>query len=113
MSTVLLVCGGRDYNNYERMKTILDHLAPNAIVHGCAKGADQMAGNYARARGIPEIRVPANWDFYEKPAGVFRNDWMLKFVKVTKVVAFPGGKGTADMVRKAKFEGFDVLEIEP
>lgn len=109
---VVLVCGGREYNDYRRVKMMLDSLRPAAIVHGCARGADAMASRYAQVRGIPEIRVPANWNFYDTGAGSKRNGWMVQFVKVTLVLAFPGGDGTANMVKTARLAGIETLEVE-
>jgi len=41
----VLVCGGRDYTDAERVATVLDELLVNApapvIIHGGARGADQ------------------------------------------------------------------------
>lgn len=109
---VVLVCGGRDYEDHRRVKMLLDSLRPAAIVHGCARGADTIASQYARTRGIPEIRVPAHWDFYGTPAGSKRNGWMLQFVKVNLVLAFPGGDGTENMIKFARLAGVETLEVE-
>jgi hypothetical protein len=38
-----------------------------------------------------------------------RNQAMLDYGKPDLVVAFPGGKGTADMVRRARVAGVKVL----
>jgi len=40
-----------------------------------------------------------------------RNQKMLDDNKVDLVVAFPGGKGTADMVERAKKANIEVREI--
>ena len=116
MAGAVLVCGGRDFSDRDLMHKTLDCLAARphgvrAVVHGGAPGADSLAGEWARARGRPEIRVPANWDWYGRRAGTLRNTWMLDFCIVCHVVAFPGGNGTANMVAKARRCGIKVTEV--
>jgi len=82
-----------------------------AIVHGGARGADKMAGKFARQYGIPEVIVPAQWDHYGKSAGPVRNKWMVDIIQVDEVLAFPGGSGTAHMVELAKRLGIKVTEV--
>ena len=45
----VLVCGGRNYNNYSRVKEVLEGLdpKPTVIIEGGAFGADTMAYNWA------------------------------------------------------------------
>lgn len=111
---IALVCGGRDYSDGLTLYRFLDKNKERitAIVHGDALGADRLAGSWAKARGVPEIRVPAQWDFYDKKAGPIRNKWMLDFCKPEVVIAFPGGSGTKGMVKLAKAAGIRVIEIE-
>lgn len=111
MIGVVLVCGGRDYSDRERVFRVLDRVAQrveiSAIRHGAARGADALAGEWARARGIPEQPFPADWRTHGKRAGPLRNAAMLAEQGagtpdrvVVCGVAFPGGGGTADMVRR-------------
>lgn len=109
---VVLVCGGRKYANGKHLDSILRAVAPTAVVHGGAPGADSLADGWARSRGVPVVRVDALWDFYGDSAGCRRNGWMLDLVRVHLVVAFPGGDGTADMVRRAKLRRIEVLQVE-
>ena len=106
----ILVCGGRSYSNYDKIKEVLSGLDPKVIIHGDAKGADGLAGRYARENGICEVKVPANWPVYNKAAGPIRNGWMID-LKPNLVVAFSGGSGTANMIKIAKANGVEVLEI--
>jgi hypothetical protein len=107
---VVLVCGGRDYADRQRVLNVLD--AYNAavpigtVVHGAARGADTFAGEWARAHpGVEERAFPAPWATYGKSAGAIRNARMLRETKPHLVIAFPGGRGTADMVRRARKSG--------
>ena len=114
---VLLVCGGRDYADRERVWRVLDRTARRveilAVRHGDADGADRFAGEWARERGYSEQRRPADWASHGKSAGPRRNLAMLAEGGVVAVVAFPGGSGTAHMVREAKRAGLPVWEVRP
>jgi ABC-type Fe3+-hydroxamate transport system substrate-binding protein len=70
-----------------------------------------LAGAWARTHSIPNYKFPADWIKYGKSAGPKRNMEMILSAKPDLVVAFPGSKGTADMISKAKAAGIEVLEI--
>lgn len=59
---LLLVCGGRDYADRDRVFEVLDAVAskhPNiTILHGAASGADAIAEEWAKERGHPYIGEP-------------------------------------------------------
>ncbi len=107
----VLVRGGRDYADRERVFQVLDQLQSErpikAIIHGAASGADRLAGEWARGRLKAEIARPANWRLHGKAAGPIRNSEML-LLKPDMVVAFPGGRGTQDMINQAKRAGIEV-----
>jgi predicted Rossmann-fold nucleotide-binding protein len=108
----VLVCGGRDFADFamlsEEMMRLLAERDVDAIIHGGARGADSMAGEFANATGIEEIVFPADWKKYGRRAGPIRNQQMLDEGKPDLVVAFPGGRGTADMVERARAAGIEV-----
>lgn len=56
---------------------------------------------------------PADWKRYGMAAGPIRNRRMLKEGKPDIVIAFAGGRGTADMVRQAKAAGVPVVKVAP
>lgn len=70
-----------------------------------------MAYDWVKARDILIEEYPAEWDKHGKAAGFIRNQDMLDS-GVDVVVAFPGGRGTADMVRRARKAGVEVVEID-
>lgn len=107
---IAIVCGGRDYTDYEHVCRQLDALGITFVIHGGARGADALAQRWALDRGIPFACVPAHWDRYSKAAGAKRNGWMLR-LKPEMVVAFPGGRGTANMVEQAVAAGIDVRQV--
>jgi hypothetical protein len=108
----VLVCGGRNYIDIPSVSRILDGLKPTEIIHGGAPGADAIADMWAMANKIPVSMYKAKWEKYGRAAGPRRNQQMLEEAKPDVVVAFPGGKGTADMVRRAKKAGITTIQIE-
>jgi len=56
--------------------------------------------------------VRAKWSKHGRAAGPIRNQEMIDECKPDLVVAFPGGRGTADMVRRAKAAGIRVIEVQ-
>ena len=111
----ILVCGGRDYNDTEAIRSKLTDLKrqhPDAIlVHGGAPGADFWSGYIGGTLGFTVERHTAKWAKYGKAAGPIRNQEMLDS-GIDLVVAFPGGRGTADMLRRARLAGVAVEAIE-
>lgn len=81
------------------------------IIHGCANGADTLAGKYAEQKGLTLVAKPANWKKHGKAAGFIRNTEMLK-EGPDLVIAFPGGKGTRMMIDIATKAGVDVWKIQ-
>lgn len=110
----VLVCGGRDYSDRTTVYRELDALAPQptVIIHGGARGADSLAEDWAASRDVMSHVWLANWKAHGRAAGPIRNSYMLTDGKPDLIVAFPGGRGTADMIRQAKRAGVTVLEVE-
>lgn len=108
----VLVCGGRDFDNYEDLAAALRKV-DNArritlLIEGGASGADALARRWAEARGIPVQTFKADWARWGKAAGPTRNQRMLDEGKPDLVVAFPGDTGTADMIGRAQRAGVPV-----
>lgn len=116
---VVLVTGGRFYDERLHVYTVLDTLAPiSLLIHGACPygGADILAEDWAKSRQIPYIGYPAPFATMGKPAGPWRNREMIKLygpqIIATHgcITAFPGGTGTADCVTVARAAGIKVLE---
>jgi predicted Rossmann-fold nucleotide-binding protein len=114
LSIRVLVCGGRRYRDAMTLGSWLGGIHKDrgiaVIIEGGAGGADELARLFAEFAGIPVQTFPACWDKHGKAAGPIRNRQMLDEGKPDLVVAFPGGRGTADMVRQARAAGVEVLE---
>ncbi len=127
----ILVCGGRDFTDQKLLVITLDNLATEYnlwappdefgntlplgmyIIAGGAKGADALAIDYAVVNWIPFKVYKANWKKYGRAAGAIRNQQMLEEGKPDLVAAFPGNKGTADMVERAEKAGIQVIKVSP
>lgn len=112
----VLVCGGRDYFDQARLFAVLDHYRTEAdgfavLIHGCAPGADRSAGEWAKSRGVSILEFSAEWDLHGRAAGHIRNAQMIAEGKPTLVIAFPGGRGTRNMMTQARDSRIPVLEI--
>ena len=82
------------------------------VIHGGARGADDLARQWGEISvGIEGVEFRADWTARGKAAGMIRNQRMLDEGRPDLVVAFPGGRGTADMVRRARKAGVEVIEI--
>lgn len=111
----ILVCGGRDYLDEDTLSAVLDkaHEANpiDLLIHGACAGADMLAEMWAGRAGVETAPFPADWDAHGKAAGPIRNRQMLDEGKPDLVIAFPGGRGTADMVRTARNAGVPVVAV--
>ena len=104
----VLVCGGRDYWDKATIRKELAEVKPTVVLHGAASGADRLAGEVATEMKVPVEEYPARWNDYGRAAGIIRNQMMLTHGKPDLVLAFPGGRGTADMVQRAQKAGVPV-----
>jgi hypothetical protein len=113
------VCGGRDFDDAGLLYSTLDILhATNKIklvIHGAAKGADDLAEWWAYHNRVLVMRFPISkeeWRTVGPSAGPRRNKKMILLGKPDLVVAFPGGDGTADMVKQASKHSIRISKIE-
>lgn len=129
----VLVCGGRTYEDERLLNHTLDTLHAvlgiSVIIHGDAGkfydypdhiisdeagfwvGADKLAGQWARRNGVTERFYKPDWNKYGRKAGPMRNQLMLDESVPDLVLAFPGGRGTKDMVKRARAADYKVCEI--
>lgn len=112
----VIVCGGRDLTDMAWVARQMDAIhttdAIHTLIQGGATGADRLARRWAYTVGIKVKEYPADWSTHGPAAGPIRNQQMLDAERPDLVVAFPGGRGTADMVRRAKAAGVRVVEIK-
>lgn len=92
------------------MDDLTQRITIDAVVEGDARGADRLAGEWAYRRGVENIKFCAEWEKLGRKAGPIRNQLMLDEGEPDLVVAFPGGRGTADMMMRARSAGVEVIE---
>jgi len=126
----VVVYGGRDYADRDCVFRWLDRLfAPRypsdvegragtwlprpdlELIFGGASGADQHALDWAIVNWVKHRVYEAKWKESGKAAGVLRNQRMLDEGKPHMGVAFPGGRGTADMTARLRKARIPVLEV--
>lgn len=119
---IVVVTGGPNYarsgprKHKERLKlrSILERLEPDIVVHGAAPGADEAASRWAVSTETPQLAFPAKTGLLPT-----RNKQMLDFVLDLRgmlhdvvLVAFPGGEGRTNCVQRARRVNMRVLEVE-
>jgi hypothetical protein len=112
----VLVCGGRACNDWERLFPVLDNLKKQhkhnlIVIQGGAQGADALAKRWCRLNLVHCAQVDALWfpgGVTDRTAGPKRNSAML-LLNPELVVALPGGRGTTDMVTKAKKNDIPII----
>lgn len=88
-----------------------NYLFNVVIISGAAKGADTMALDWAVVNWCQFEEYPAQWKLYGRKAGPIRNQQMIDEGKPNLVVAFPGGVGTQDMIRRARKAKIETIVI--
>jgi hypothetical protein len=127
MGRRVLICGSRDFADRAMMFRELDfaHTSTpiSVIIHGAQGcdlpgrpsrkqiGADRFADEWAVTHGVEPLRFHANWDEQGLSAGPIRNQLMLDKGKPDVVFAFSGGRGTADMLRRALKAGIPIVRF--
>lgn len=128
----ILVCGGRSFDDYELLNDKLNSICigrgwctnldadlnwvPRVeIIQGGAKGADALADKWAVNGWCKVHEFPPLPENIEKwgygTACLMRNQQMLDEGKPDLVVAFPGGRGTKDMIERAGRNGYECIIV--
>ncbi len=114
-SYVVLVCGSREWKDAAPIKTRLSLLPRGSVViHGAARGADQLAGTIAAGLGFEVREFPADWKNGpwtrngKNLAGINRNTLMLD-QRPDLVLAYQlnGSTGTQHTIDHARKRGIE------
>jgi hypothetical protein len=114
----VLVCGGRNYTDRDHIWNTLTEFdskrGPFAhVIHGCATSADHEAMIWAQTMpGRKHVPFQADWIHHGRNAGPRRNQRMLDEGRPDLVIAFPGGKGIEDMLRRVKKSGVEIIRVK-
>ena len=110
----VVVSGSREWGRIpeerERVYERLVALPPDTIVlHGNARGADEIADQAARYLRLKREPHPADWRMLGRRAGIVRNVQMLD-TQPDLVIAFWDGesRGTDHMIQTARKRGIPV-----
>ena len=108
----VLVAGGRDFNDFLLVSVVLNSLHKkeniSTVISGAAKGADKLGEYWASDNNVRVERYPALWHIHGKSAGHIRNQQMLDEGKPDLVIVFKGGRGSENMVERARKSGVKV-----
>ena len=113
----VLICGGRKFDDLELLTEALDLIddANNitVVIHGAAKGADELGGLWGEISNKQVLAFPADWEKYgRKSAGPIRNQQMIDEGYPEVIIAFPGGSGTYDMKIRGRQNDIFVVEVK-
>lgn len=116
MTARLLVTGSREFTAahimHDALGAAIADLGPNlTLVHGAAKGADEIADVLAPTFGLSVERWPAAWREHGRAAGPMRNQAMVDAgadLCVALLVAGLVCRGTRDCARRAQAAGIPV-----
>ena len=76
-----IIAGGRDFNDYERLKKVMDNCPHEIteVVCGKARGADSLGEKWALEKGIHVEYFIPDWESLGKRAGFVRNNNMAEY----------------------------------
>lgn len=114
------VCGGRNLEDLGTVWSALDVVRADiervgiemSLVHGGCRGADKLAASWAVYNQIDCTEVAADWNQHGRKAGPIRNQLIIDDYAPHSLVVFKGGLGTADMVRRARKAGVQLLRFD-
>ncbi len=100
MGIKLAIVGGRDFNDYGRLRKVFESLKLDVseLVSGGAKGTDTLAEILSQDKKIPITIFPADWERNGKKAGMLRNKQIVDYCD--EVLAFwdEQSRGTANTI---------------
>ena len=105
---VVAVTGGRDYTDIEHVWSVLSEVNASMVLQGGQRGADWLAVRWGRSNG----RQVVTYEYVEvgRSGGPVRNKNMIRHGKPDMLIAFPGGRGTANCVHEAKSAGVPIRD---
>lgn len=115
----VIIAGGRDFDNYEALKTVCTRILHNKdfieVVSGTADGADTLGEEFAIEHKLGLKSFPAPWNDldrkpdnqigersdgtkYWKRAGHYRNKQMAEYADAAIIFHDGKSRGTANMI---------------
>ena len=113
---MIIICtGGRNHKDRDLVCRVLNELKPKGVIVGdCPSGVDLYVKEWCKESKTDFTVFDADWTKHGLAAGPIRNKTMVCFGAPLKaiLIAFEGGRGTADCVRHAKARNMIVLEAK-
>lgn len=104
-----------DAHHYAALAAVMEAHYPNAteIVHGGARGGDQLAKRYAREKGLKETELRPDYDSHHpKAAPLMRNTELVKLATATLAIYCDARSGgTLDTATKTLAAGKKLIEL--
>ncbi len=109
----VLVCGSHRHGSRDHVFGVLDSLHEKKpiqrLITGGADYIDTFALEWALARRVSHCVHYADWKKYNSFAGPQRNRMLFRLYHPSLVVAFEGGAGTLDAIRRANIKQVEVI----
>lgn len=108
----VIIAGGRNYlaRADDALWLAQIHMSHGftEVLCGGAQGADAFGAEWAKENRIPVRVFPADWGRHGFAAGPIRNAEMA--ANADALIAFPGGRGTASMLKEARKRGLMIWQ---
>ena len=88
------------YVAFQKFSGLIDNVTE--IVSGGAKGIDSAGEEYADEQWITVKHFPANWEKFNKSAGMVRNKEMAKYGDALLAIWDGNSRGTLNMINTMK-----------
>jgi hypothetical protein len=104
----LLIAGSRDISDYNVLQEHINHVLKDIprpvteVISGTARGVDRLGEQWATNFNIPIRKMPADWDKYQKAAGMIRNRDMAELCDCAVIVWDGKSRGTMGMISELK-----------
>lgn len=108
---VISVIGTREFQDYDRLKFLLDSLKPTKIISGGADGADSLGEKYADEHGIPKKIHYPDWVKHKYSAAFVRNQLIIDDGEIIVACWDLKSGGTSDAIDRAKLQKKDIYII--
>ena len=112
----IYVSGGSDYNDYNRIWSVLDSVRAKrpqlVLMHGGAKsGAELIASRWATNRGVPQVKFEPDFAKHGKSAAPFKRNDLVLSETPAGVIVFPGGGIQDNLFDKARQMGIRCWDL--
>lgn len=111
----VIVCGGQSFGERGTVFFHLDRMhAANPIemiITGADTEIDRDAQGWAEARRVTRAIFQVKWGLYGNGAMGRRNAEMIEKGRPTDLFVFPGERGTADLILRARRAGLNITHL--